>query len=136
MDNLSGKKCVFCNLGEDSVLFPASVNRYGPITINTRRKNGKHDSNGVIFRPYLNCEKDTKVNSSQEKETSRRRGSETNDLGIGFSENCTITDVVDRYGIFWAHEACLVWSRSNNKGNSKTSEDDHAEDIEENLKQV
>ena len=130
------KKCIFCNLGQDGLLFPSSLNRYGPITITERRRSRRRDSNGEIFRPYLACEKNDEIQPSQEKRTKRITCAVTDNLGVGFSEIFTATDVVDRHGIFWAHEACLVWNRSNFRNNSKMDDVDHVESIEENLKQV
>lgn len=136
MQNACGKKCVFCNLGQDNQIFPAVLNRYGPINVDKRWKNRKSDSNGVIFRPYLNCEEDNNTKSLGEKEAISGNDVETKVLRIGFSENLTISDVIDKYGIFWAHEVCLIWSKSNRKSCSNNTEDDYTEIIEENLKQV
>ena len=117
------------------MLFPTSLSRYGPIAIN-RRKNGRRDSNGDIFRPYLNCEK-SKENKPAHEKRMKRTGSNTDDnLGVGFSENLTVMEVLDGHDIFWAHEACLIWSRSTLRNISKNTEEQLVENIEENLKQV
>eukprot|EP00795_Rhopilema_esculentum_P014458 gene14458-5520_t len=127
-DQAWGKRCVFCNLGQDNIYFPVGFNRYGPIVVKTRRKS---DSNGDIFRPYLHCESSSSTRkASPEKE--EIVDTESNTLGTGHNESCSIADLVDRYGIFWAHDACLLWSRSR----SKSIENDYADNIEENLCQV
>ena len=125
---------MFCNLGQDNPLFPAGLNRYGPITIDTDRREDNEDSNGGIFRPYLNSK--TQSTSSPERSTIHKEtavpDSDSSDLGIGHDEKCTLSDLVDGYGIFWAHDSCLLWSRSH----SKSAENSYAENIEENLSQV
>lgn len=125
---------MFCNLGQDNEFFPAELNRYGPITIDSGRREDSEESNGAIFRPYLNSK--TQNTSSPEISTIQKetagQDSNSSDFGIGHDEKCTLSDLVDRYGIFWAHDSCLLWSRSH----SKSTETSYAENIEENLSQV
>ena len=102
--------------------------------MNSRREKEKYESNGVIFRPYLNCETYNEIKMTNGKEAIQRRKSKVAD--IGFGDVCTLKDVVDKYGIFWAHEACLVWSKSDRKWNLKSSNGDYEEIIEDNLKKV
>ena len=118
------------------MLFPSPLNRYGPLVLTTRRRNGRRDSNGEIFRPYLTCERSNDAKISKDKRMRRLDDVVTDNIGVGYSEIYTVMDIVDTHGVFWAHEACLIWSRSNFKSTSKDTEEDHVDGIEENLKQV
>ncbi len=126
-------RCIFCNLAQSNPLFPARLNRFGPIPAETRKSREGAELNGGIFRPYLSSEDSTSASDriSPARET-KRRESEAEFADIGHSKRRTLQELVDKYGIFWAHDACLYWSRNP----SSSKEDNYWNVIETNLSQV
>ena len=124
-------KCILCNLSQDTVSYPSRLNRFGPIPTNLCKAKDSEESNGSIFRPYLTSgEADSAPKRSPHETIDYKNG--TNCLNIGHREKQTLSDLADKYGIFWAHEACLFWSRTR----SKTAESSYLDVMEEYLSQV
>ncbi len=129
--NIDTIRCIFCNLVQEDRLFPARLNRFGPVPAESLKCGGSSELNGGIFRPYL----------SSDESTSPRGGLSVQDVKfeneaefteIGHSKKQILKDLVDEYGIFWAHDACLFWSRNLSRNNKSS----YWEIIEANLGQV
>eukprot|EP00794_Sanderia_malayensis_P003605 gene3605-4114_t len=130
-------RCIFCNLSQSNHLFPARLNRYGPIPAETRKPRENAELNGGIFRPYLSSDASKSTSLSPERSATSKEATrcdnETGLSEIGHSKQRTLQDLVNRYGIFWAHDACLYWSR--NSSRSSTGDESYWDIIEANLAQ-